>query len=120
MSKHNKLGKDGEEAAVDFLRNKGYKIMATNWRYRKYELDIIAEHNDMLVVVEVKSRSGTFFEQPFQAVTKKKQRFIISATNEYINKFEVDLETRFDIISIVAKGKAWNFEHIEDAFYPLA
>lgn len=119
MSKPNKiLGKEGEAAAVEYLKNKGYKIRTTNWRTRRYELDIIAEHNDFLVIVEVKSRSGTYFQQPFQAVNKKKQRFIISATNEYIDKFEIDLETRFDIISMVVNGKSWNIEHIEDAFYP--
>ncbi len=119
MSKHNKIGKEGERAAVDFLVKKGYKIRNINWRSGRYELDIIAEHNDIFVVIEVKSRSGTYFEQPFQAVNRKKQRFIIAATNDYIEQFKIDLETRFDIISIVAQGTSWNIEHIEDAFYPL-
>lgn len=119
MSDHIKFGNKGEDTAAEFLAGKGYKIKARNWRFGKLEIDIIAQHNDMIIFVEVKSRTGTYFEQPFQAVTKKKQRFIIKAANAYIEKYEVDLEARFDIISIVEqKGKS-EIDHIEDAFYPL-
>ncbi len=118
MAKHIVLGKNGEEAAVNYLISKGYKIRDTNWRFRKYELDIVAEYSGLLIIAEVKSRSGTYFEQPFQAVHKKKQGFIIEAANAYIQKFEIDSETRFDIISIVARGEGFEIEHIEDAFYP--
>ncbi len=119
MSDHINVGLRGEQAAVDFLVDKKYKILDRNWRYKKLEIDIIAFYNDTLVVVEVKSRTGTYFEQPFQAVTKKKQRFIIEAANAYIDKHEIDYETRFDIISIVEQHNKFNIEHIEDAFYPL-
>jgi len=119
MAEHNILGNKGEEAAANYLAKKGYKIKARNWRFGKLEVDIIAEHDNMIIFIEVKSRSGTYFEQPFQAVTKKKQKFIIKAANEYIEKFEIDLEARFDIISIVEKNNKFEIEHIEDAFYPL-
>ncbi|MCF6364941.1 MAG: YraN family protein [Bacteroidales bacterium] len=119
MAEHNILGNKGEDAAVDFLANKGYKIKARNWRFGKLEIDIIAEHNNEIIFIEVKSRSGTYFEQPFQAVTKKKQKFIIKAANEYIEKFEIDFEARFDIISIVEENGKFKIDHIEDAFYPL-
>ena len=66
------------------------------------------------MIVEVKSRSGTYFEQPFQAVNKKKQRFIIEAANAYIDKYEIDFETRFDIISIVVTNKGFETEHIKE------
>ncbi len=116
---NNKLGKEGEDAAAEYLKNKGYKILARNWRSGRYEIDLIAEHYETLIIAEVKSRSGTYFEQPFQAVTKKKQRFLINAANAYIDKFEIDLETRFDIISIVGSQGRFEIEHLEDAFYPL-
>ena len=119
MSTHNIFGLEGEKAAKIFLIKNGYKILHVNWRYRHLELDIIASKDDTLVVVEVKSRSGTYIEQPFQAVTKKKQRNIIQATNAYIEKYEIDFETRFDIISIVKKGNKLEIDHIEDAFYPI-
>ena len=119
MAEHNILGNKGEDAAAKFLAKKSYKIKARNWRFGKLEIDIIAEHNDMIIFIEVKSRSGTYFEQPFQAVTKKKQKFIIKAANEYIEKFEIDFEARFDIISIVEQNSKFEMDHIEDAFYPL-
>jgi putative endonuclease len=119
MAEHNTLGNKGEEAAVAFLAKKGYKIKALNWQAGHLELDIVAEHQNMIVFVEVKSRSGTYFEQPFQAVNKKKQKFIVKAANVYIERFNIDLEARFDIVSIVEKNGKFDIEHIEDAFYPL-
>jgi len=120
MAEHNILGNRGEDAATNFLVKKGYKIKARNWRFGKLEIDIIAEIKDFIVFIEVKSRSGTYFEQPFQAVTKKKQKFIINAANAYIENFKIDLEARFDIISIVQEKGKLKINHIEDAFYPLA
>jgi putative endonuclease len=119
MANHILLGKNGEEAAANYLIAKGYKILSQNWRFSKYELDIVARYNNILIIAEVKSRSGTYFQQPFQAVNKKKQRFIIEAANAYIQKYEIDTETRFDILSIVANGEDFEIEHIEDAFYPM-
>ena len=119
MADHNTLGNKGELAAAEFLTNKAYKIKVRNWRFGKLEIDIIAEKGDMIIFVEVKSRSGTYFEQPFQAVTKKKQKFIIKAANAYIEKYEIDLEARFDIISIIEQKGKFQIDHIENAFYPL-
>ena len=119
MAKHNILGKKGEDAATEFITEKGYKILARNKRYGHLEIDIIAEHKDMIVFIEVKSRSGTYFEQPFQAVNLKKQKKIIKAANIYIEENEIDLEARFDIISVVEENGKFQIEHIEDAFYPL-
>lgn len=119
MTKNIKLGSEGENAAADFLTAKGYTVKHRNWRYKHKEVDIIAFTDDTIVFAEVKSRSGTYFEQPFQAVTKKKQRFLIEAANAYIEKYEIDLEARFDILSLVKTENGFNIDHIEDAFYPL-
>ena len=119
MAQHNKLGKKGEDAAAEFLADKNYVIKARNWRFGKLEIDIIAEHNNMIVFIEVKSRSSSHFEQPFEAVTKKKQKSIIKTAGAYIEKFVIELEARFDIISIVEENSKLEINHIEDAFYPL-
>ncbi|NOZ34631.1 MAG: YraN family protein [Chlorobi bacterium] len=119
MAEHNLLGQRGEDAATEYLAGKGYKILVRNKRYGHLEIDIIAEHRDMIIFAEVKSRSGIYFEQPFQAVTLKKQKKIIKAANIYIEENEIDLEARFDIISIVEENGKFVIEHIEDAFYPL-
>ncbi|MBL4578757.1 MAG: YraN family protein [Flavobacteriales bacterium] len=119
MAEHNKFGKEGEEIACALLLEKGYKIAERNWRTGKLELDIIAKHEDTLVVVEVKTRADDYYGDPEDFVTKKKQRFIVKAANEYIEKYDVDLETRFDIISIIINDNGTKVDHIENAFYPI-
>ena len=117
MAKHNELGKKGEEIAEDFLLSKGYKIRHKNWKWEKYELDIVAEKDNMLVVVEIKTRSSNFFGNPEEFVSDAKIKRTINATHHYIQLYDSKIETRFDIISILktADGK-FNIEHIEDAF----
>ncbi len=123
MADHNELGNLGEERAQAYLREKGFIIRHTNWHNStpsgaegKLELDIVAEKNDLLVVVEVKTRSTETFEHPAEAITKRKIRNIINAAHEYIFQFDWQGETRFDVISVVPHGQQFNIEHIEDAF----
>ena len=118
MIEKHELGKRGEAFALHLLVSKGFKILATNWRHRKDEVDIIATNDAYLVIVEVKTRSTNYFGEPYTAVTKKKQGFLIRAANAYIEENNVDLECRFDIISIVFAENKHQVEHIEDAFYP--
>lgn len=119
MAEHNIKGKEGEALARKLLRKKGYEILASNWRYGKKELDIVARHKDLLVVVEVKTRSNPYFETPKEAVTIRKQKNIIKAANAYIEENNINQETRFDIISVLFWNNRTEVEHIEDAFYPL-
>ena len=75
MAKHYDLGMKGEEIAARYLAGKGYKILERNWRHGKDELDIIAANGEFLVVIEVKTRSTSFFGKPEDAVTDKKQEY---------------------------------------------
>ena len=118
MAEHNELGKDGETQAVAYLKEKGYRILHTNWRLGSYELDIIAQTADELVIVEVKTRSAGSISNPEDAVTNQKIRNIIAATDYYIKSFDIDLPARFDIISIIGNPPNCEIDHIEDAFYP--
>lgn len=118
MTRQQYLGKKGEQIALDKLIAEGYRILKQNWRHRKKEIDIIAEKDDFLIIVEVKSRSVGFQENPRDAVNMKKQRFLIQAANAYIHKYDIDLEVRFDIITVVFDDQEYEIEHIEDAFYP--
>jgi len=118
MAEHNELGKKGEEMAQEFLLRKKYKILATNWRYIKDEIDIIAMHKSQLVIVEVKTRRTNAFGEPEEAVTKKKQKFLVRAANAFVEQKELDNEVRFDIVSVIVCGQKWQIMHIEDAFYP--
>jgi putative endonuclease len=118
MAFHNEIGKRGEKLAADFLRKKGYRIIVCNWRYRHKEVDIIARDNNELVIVEVKLRSTDYFGNPSEAVTKKKQRFLIEAAEAYLDTIAEAPEVRFDIVSIIAGRLRYEFDHITDAFNP--
>jgi putative endonuclease len=120
METTKEIGTKGEELAADYLRSKGYKILTTNWFFKHKELDIVATFDNILVIVEVKTRATSFFENPQDSIDRKKQRFIIDAANSYIFKNGITMETRFDIIAILFKGEKYSIEHIEDAFYPIA
>jgi putative endonuclease len=117
MASHNELGKVGEEMAVFYLKQNGYRILELNYKVRKLEIDIIAMDNDELVIIEVKTRSEDDILSPELAVTKKKQNNLISAANAYIMSRDLDVNTRFDIITIT-KNKNNQLEHIKSAFYP--
>jgi putative endonuclease len=118
MAEHNELGKLGEELALEYLRRKGYTIMATNWRAGHNEIDIVARDKDVLVIVEVKSRRSNVFAEPEYAVNLEKQRSLIRAANAYIFRNNVQEETRFDIIAIILKDDQPQINHLVDAFYP--
>ena len=119
MAEHNDLGKAGEELACEYLINKGFKILERNWRFGNDEIDIIAQHADNLIVVEVKTRMTNFFGEPQTFVSKQKQGFLIRAANVYSERIKQDLEVRFDIIGVVlSTGAAPIIEHIEEAFLP--
>ncbi len=118
MAGHNQLGEEGEKVALGFLRNKGYEILETNWRSGREEVDIIAIEKHTLVIVEVKTRTSDYSGSPEEFVTKKKQRRLIKAANDYIEQKDFNGETRFDIISIIMKDGIEEIDHIEDAYYP--
>lgn len=113
-----KKGKEGEEAAVQFLKNLGYTILEINWRFKKYEIDIIATKNNIIVFIEVKARSSNAFGEPEWFVNKTKQKFLITAANQYIHQKEIEKESRFDIISVlIDNNNTSTVKHLEDAFY---
>lgn len=112
------LGRKGEEMAIAFLKSKGYSILHTNWRFGKKELDIVAMNQNMLCVIEVKTRFGDFWEEPKEAVTRRKQKTIIETTEAYMDRFNLNCEVQFDIISIIVQNGKFEIEHIPDAFYP--
>lgn len=119
MAQHNELGQLGEQLAANFLQANGYTILARNWRVNRVEIDIIAELNDTLIFVEVKTRSSDFFGAPETAVTKRKKRLLAAAASAYMEQSGHDWAIRFDIISIVMQlGEAPKLEHFEDAFFP--
>lgn len=118
MATHNELGKEGENEAVRFLEEKGYTILHRNWRSKKYELDIIAQFRNELVIIEVKTRRNTLYGSPETAINERKIRRIISSANAYLHKYKIDIPVRFDIITVTGTNIPFQIQHIEDAFYP--
>lgn len=116
MAEHNKLGTKGEKLAVEFLQNNGYKILERNWRFKKIEIDIIAQKNNMLAIVEVKTRSSNYFGNPQDFVNQKKIRLLVEGVNQYVISKNIDLEVRFDIIAIIKTPTQFKIEHLENAF----
>ena len=110
------LGKIGEKLAVNYLINKGYQILERNWRSGHKEIDIIALDGDTLVAVEVKTRKSNTFGEPDIAVGVMKQKMLIWAADAYVRYRNLDVDVRFDIISIVFTDQDKHLEHIEDAF----
>lgn len=118
MSKHNQLGKDGEILALQFLKNKGYQIIETNYRFEHKEIDIISRIGDFLIFSEIKTRSGLAYGYPEEAVDKRKQVFLKEAAAYYMAIHPEFEHARFDVISILIKNnKVTEIMHFEDAFY---
>ena len=119
MSKHNELGVRGEITALEFLLQKGYSILEINWRFNHAEIDIIARVNNTIVFTEVKTRSSDYFGFPEQAVDNSKQKRMALAAEEYMEQHNIEMNLRFDIISIlIDPSEKISIEHIEDAFFP--
>ena len=113
------LGIMGEDLAAAFLEDKGYEILKKNWRHGSKEIDIIAMKDEVLVIAEVKTRTGNYFGDPEEFVGTHKQEHLIHAANGFIEHTGHLGETRFDIISITYWKGGWELNYIKDAFYPV-
>lgn len=117
MADHNDLGKEAENLAAEYLLKNEYKILVRNFHFKKNEVDIIAEKDNLIIIVEVKARSTDFFILPQEAVTKGKIKSIVLAANHFMEEFNKNQEVRFDIISVLPdKTGKLEIEHIKDAF----
>lgn len=111
------LGKKGEDLAANYLTKLGYCIIRRNYRYLKAEVDIIAQKDEVLAIVEVKSRNGAFYQSISDTISKKKIALIVMAADHYVRENALDLEVRFDIITVVKTARNFTIEHFSNAFY---
>lgn len=116
MAEHNELGKQGEDLAVKLLLDKGYEIVARNFRYLKSEVDIIARKENILAVVEVKTRSTPEFGDPQSFMKPKQIQLLVKAIDYFVNDQNLEVEVRFDIVAIIKNRAGTRVEHLEDAF----
>ena len=122
MAEHNDLGKWGEDEAALYYEDRGYEILERDWKVGKRDIDLIAltEGKDTLVFVEVKTRQNNDLQEPEEAVDVKKMRNLAIAANAYAKLHGLDMDVRFDIISVIGKCSCVeSIECFEDAFNPL-
>ncbi len=115
---HIELGKWGEEIASDYLKKKGFEIIEKNWRYQHLEIDLVARKDNVLVFVEVKTRSGIAYGYPEQSISGEKAVRLIEAAHAYIENNAHPPYFRFDVISIMRSGNNYELKHFEDAISP--
>jgi putative endonuclease len=117
MGKHNEFGKEGEDLAVNFLVENGYTIKYRNFRYLHSEIDIIAQKANVLAMVEVRSRSNDQIINIADTITKKKIRLMVMGADYYVTENGLDVEVRFDIITILRNRRIFKIDHLKSAFY---
>lgn len=120
MGKSNLSGAWGEALAAKYLQKKRYKIVATNYRCRFGEIDLIAADRKYLVFVEVKLRKSDQFASAHEFVDNRKQDRIRTTASFYLSEFSTSLQPRFDVIEIYAPQGTQTLHpeihHMEDAF----
>lgn len=111
------LGGFGERVAALYLEKKGYAILRRNFCIKGGEIDIIAQKDDIIAFVEVKTRTPDYMVGGFEAVNKRKRRLIIKTAEQYSFKYPHNWQPRFDIVEIIVDGrKVVGFNYIENAF----
>ncbi|AWB44278.1 YraN family protein [Paenibacillus sp. CAA11] len=114
-------GMAAEQAAAAYLQSLGYRIIARNWRCRSGELDIIAEHSETLIIVEVRSRSAasSAFGTPAESITARKIRQVRETAAVYLHQMQgYHLKVRFDVVAVLLdkSNVCCSVEHIQNAF----
>ena len=118
MASHNELGILGENIAAKQLASKGYKILERQWHCKHKEIDIIAQKDNILAIVEVKTRSSEQFGTASDFITEDKMKFLASASEIYAKAIGFNGEIRFDVVTVFVLGNEYKVEHIENAFIP--
>jgi putative endonuclease len=116
MAEHNELGNKGEKIAADYLIKNGYAILEQNYRFLKAEIDIIVKNGDVIIGVEVKTRTSKYFGNPQDFINSKKIKLMVSALDNYVVENDLDVEVRFDIIAIIKEKNTFQIDHLKDAF----
>ena len=118
MADHNEIGARGEEIASDHLINNGYTILERNWRHRRTEIDIIAKLGEILVFIEVKTRSGDYFGEPASFADDKKMERMSTGATVYMNHINHDWEVRFDVVGVlIISPQRVEVKHYEDVHW---
>jgi putative endonuclease len=118
MAAHNEFGKAGEQMAEEWLIQHGFQLISRNWKFARYEVDIIASREGVLHFIEVKSRHDDVFGKPEDWVNRKKGRHLLTAGVAFQDKYPDWELVQYDILSILITpdGKR-NIFFIEDVYW---
>jgi len=114
VARHNKLGQKGEEAARQYLNSLGYHIVNQNWRSGRYELDMVARHNEMVIAIEVKTRTDEISDFD-EVMSANKEKNLKEAVHRYMSSLNEVLDCRIDLLFLETKQGGFNVTHIKDA-----
>lgn len=118
MPAHLDTGRRGEDLAARLLHEKGYELVARNYRMGRGEVDLIVKKDGLLVFVEVKTRTNLTFGHPEEAVSRRKAALVIQAADNYIFATDWRGNIRFDIVAVVfSRDREPEMAHFEDAFF---
>lgn len=118
MADHNDLGNQGEELAVAHLLKNGYQILVRNYVYLKGEIDIIARKEEVIAIVEVKTRSTPDFGDPQDFLKPAQIKRLVETAHHFVEELDdPDVQVRFDIVAIIKNKQGTKVEHLKDAFY---
>lgn len=115
IQKAHEFGQFAEKIVADYYIKRGYVILERNWRLGKTEIDIIAQTNNIVVLIEVKARSGRH-QNPIEAVTHDKKRRMTKAADVYIRGLKGEFDYRFDFASVTGDIENYSMEILEDSF----
>jgi putative endonuclease len=118
MAHQHETGSKAELIIREYLESRDYRIRETNWRTGHKEVDIVAEQNGKIVIVEVKSRTAGRVESPTDLLNYRKMRFLVHAAEMYVLKNELDMEVRFDLAVVIFQSTGYRIDYIESAFFP--
>ena len=111
------LGRYGEDQAASYLQDRGYEIIDRNWRSPVGEIDLVARDKDRLVFIEVKTRNGSGFGHPFEAITAKKVARMRRMVAEWCLAKQVSgLKVRLDAVAVLITGGRVRIEHLKEVF----
>lgn len=120
ITEKQRLGKQGEDHALAYLEAHGLRLLERNWRYRRAEIDLVMMEGEVLVFIEVKTRSTDVYGHPLEFVRPRQVELLSAAASAYMDKIEHEWEIRFDLVSLIIyrEDQSFSLEHIKDAFFP--
>ena len=120
MAKTTIIGKEGEQAACEYLIGKGYTVRDINWRLGHLEIDIVAHEPsaNLLHIVEVKTRKSIEHFDPMEAINRKKINNLVNAANGYIQYYNLPMYVQYDVMILVGQAPDYEIHYIPNAFQP--